>query len=49
MGGSRGGTGDPDLHHLGNSQVAIGLLRNSCTNPPLEAILLLEGGPFGPL
>ena len=42
MGGFRGVTGGPDRHPPGNSQVAVGVLRNSGTNHPLEAI-----GPFG--
>ena len=44
LGGSRGGTGD-------KTQVAIGFLRYTGTDPPREAIgprvqLLLGGGPF---
>ena len=53
MAGSREGTGGLDPPPPpGKSQVAIGFLRNICTDPPQEAIgvqLLLEGGPYGSL
>ena len=52
MGGSRGKVRDPDPP--GKSQVAIGYLRNSVTDPLEKQLdhwvqILLEGGPYSPL